>query len=70
MAQFNNLMEILQLLDKSNCKKCNKPTCMAFAARGVSRELRAHGCKFLLENEYSSQRERLWQKLKEAEYDL
>lgn len=32
MAQFNNLMEILQLLDKSNCKKCNKPTCMAFAA--------------------------------------
>ena len=32
MTQFNNLMEILQLLDKSNCKKCNKPTCMAFAA--------------------------------------
>jgi hypothetical protein len=32
MAQFNNLMEILKLLDKSNCKKCNKPTCMAFAA--------------------------------------
>ena len=32
MAQFSNLMEILKLLDKSNCKKCNKPTCMAFAA--------------------------------------
>jgi hypothetical protein len=32
MAQFKNLMEIFQLLDKSNCKKCNLPTCMAFAA--------------------------------------
>jgi hypothetical protein len=25
-------MEIFKLLDKSNCRKCNKPTCMAFAA--------------------------------------
>lgn len=32
MAQFKNLMEIFKLLDKSNCKKCNLPTCMAFAA--------------------------------------
>ena len=32
MARFKNLMEIFQLLDKSNCKKCNLPTCMAFAA--------------------------------------
>ncbi len=31
MAQFKNLMEIFKLLDKSNCKKCNKPTCLAFA---------------------------------------
>jgi hypothetical protein len=32
MAQLNNPMEIFKLLDKSNCKKCNKPTCLAFAA--------------------------------------
>jgi hypothetical protein len=25
-------MEIFKLLDKSNCRKCNKPTCLAFAA--------------------------------------
>ena len=25
MAQFKNAMEIFKLLDKSNCKKCNKP---------------------------------------------
>ncbi len=27
-----NPMEIFRLLNKSNCKKCNKPTCLAFAA--------------------------------------
>jgi uncharacterized protein DUF3786/putative Fe-S cluster protein len=25
-------MEIFKLLDKSNCRECNKPTCLAFAA--------------------------------------
>lgn len=32
MSQLNNAMEIFKLLDKSNCKKCNEPTCLAFAA--------------------------------------
>ena len=32
MSQLNNPMEILRLLDKSNCKKCGMPTCLAFAA--------------------------------------
>ncbi len=32
MAQLNNVMEIFKLLDRSNCRKCNEPTCMAFAA--------------------------------------
>jgi hypothetical protein len=32
MPQFNNVMEIFKLLDKSNCRKCNAPTCLAFAA--------------------------------------
>ncbi len=32
MAQFKNLMEVLKLLNKSNCRKCNEKTCMAFAA--------------------------------------
>jgi hypothetical protein len=32
MTQLNTTMDIFQLLDKSNCKKCNKPTCLAFAA--------------------------------------
>ncbi len=32
MAQLKSTVEILKLLDKSNCKKCNEPTCLAFAA--------------------------------------
>jgi hypothetical protein len=32
MAQLNNPMEIFKLLDKSNCRKCNELTCLAFAA--------------------------------------
>ena len=40
MAQLNNPMEILKLLDKSNCRKCNEATCLAFAA-AVARGQRA-----------------------------
>jgi hypothetical protein len=32
MAELKNPMEILKLLDQSNCRKCGLPTCMAFAA--------------------------------------
>ncbi len=32
MAQFKNPMELFKLLDKSNCRKCNEATCLAFAA--------------------------------------
>ena len=32
MAQPGNVMEIFKLLDKSNCRKCKEPTCLAFAA--------------------------------------
>jgi CO dehydrogenase/acetyl-CoA synthase gamma subunit (corrinoid Fe-S protein) len=43
---------------------------MAFAARVVSRELTANGCKILLKKKYNSQRKRLWQMLEQAEYDV
>lgn len=32
MPISSNPMEIFKLLDKSNCKECGEPTCMAFAA--------------------------------------
>ena len=40
MLKLNNPMEILKILDKSNCGKCNEATCLAFAA-AVSRGQRS-----------------------------
>ena len=31
MPQLNNTVEILKVLDKSNCRKCSEATCLAFA---------------------------------------
>jgi len=44
MDQFKNPMEIFKLLDKSNCRKCNKPTCLAFAAAVYQGQKRLDEC--------------------------
>jgi len=33
MSEFANAMEVFKLLDKSNCRKCNEKTCLAFASK-------------------------------------
>ncbi len=33
MTEFANAMEVFKLLDKSNCRKCNEQTCLAFASK-------------------------------------
>ncbi len=33
MGEFGNAMEIFKLLNKSNCRKCNEKTCLAFASK-------------------------------------
>ena len=32
MPELKNTMDILKLLNKSNCRECGSPTCLAFAA--------------------------------------
>ncbi len=44
MANLNNPIEILKLLDKSNCRECGKPTCLAFAAAVFKREMKLEDC--------------------------
>jgi hypothetical protein len=44
MDQFKNPMEIFKLLDKSNCRKCNKSTCLAFAAAVFQGQKRLDEC--------------------------
>jgi len=44
MPEFKNIMDIFRLLDKSNCRKCNKPTCLAFAAAVFQGQRRLGEC--------------------------
>ncbi|WP_340817943.1 (Fe-S)-binding protein [Methanolobus sp. WCC4] len=39
-----NVMEIYQLLPKTNCKECGKSTCMAFAVDLLGRKVKVDDC--------------------------
>ena len=55
------LMEVLKLLPKTNCRQCNEPTCMVFAARVIEGSKDHNDCppiepqKKLLLQDYLSQ---------------
>jgi len=40
-------MEILKLLEKSNCRQCDEPTCLAFAAAVFKGQKQLHDCPHL-----------------------
>ena len=50
MAKFNNAMEVFKLLEKTNCRKCNKPTCLAFAAGVFQGKASLGDCPFIDED--------------------
>ena len=50
MPQLNNPMDILKLLEKSNCRECNYPTCLAFAAAVARGQKRLDECPRLDKN--------------------
>jgi len=47
MATFKNTMEVFKLLEKTNCRKCNKPTCLAFAAAVFQGQMSLSECPFI-----------------------
>ncbi len=47
MAKLNNTMEVYKLLEKTNCRKCNKPTCLAFAAAVFQGKMSLSECPFV-----------------------
>lgn len=53
MTQFNNAMDVFKLLEKTNCRKCNKPTCLAFAAAVFQGRASLSECPFIDENTLS-----------------
>ena len=50
MAKINNTMDVFKLLPKTNCRKCNKPTCLAFAAAVFQGQTSLNECPFIDEN--------------------
>jgi len=47
MAQLNSTIDILRLLEKSNCRKCGELTCLAFAAAVFKGQKRLEVCPHL-----------------------
>jgi len=47
MATFKNAMEAFKLLKKDNCRKCGKPTCLAFAAAVFQGQASLSQCPFI-----------------------
>ncbi|MBF0572694.1 MAG: DUF3786 domain-containing protein [Desulfamplus sp.] len=46
-SYFRNAMQVFKLLNKSNCKECFKPTCLAFAGSVFKGEKRLDECPYL-----------------------
>lgn len=44
METLKNTMDVFKLLEKSNCRECNAPTCLAFAAAVFKGERRLDEC--------------------------
>ena len=53
------VMELYQLLPRTNCKLCGEATCMAFAVALLSRKKSISECPPLLEANFKKQKERL-----------
>jgi len=55
-----NVMEVYQLLPKTNCKECGYPTCMAFAVALLGKEKIIEDCPPLIEKpKYEKKLEKL-----------
>lgn len=61
MAKLKNAVEIVRLLEKSNCRECSEPTCMAFAAAVFNGKRQLGDCPRLsreIVEKYSGQTEK------------
>jgi len=44
MPKLNTVLEVLKLLDKSNCRDCGSPTCLAFSAAVINGQKQLKDC--------------------------
>jgi len=69
MSQLNSPVEILKLLNKSNCRECNEATCLAFAAGVFKGQRQLDECPHL-DTDILEQFEGKTEKRKSIEEDL
>jgi hypothetical protein len=50
MAKFSCAMDVFKLLKKTNCRECNKPTCLAFAAEVFQGRTSLSDCPYIDQN--------------------
>ena len=68
MSEFANVMEVFKLLDKSNCRKCNEQTCLAFASKVFLGEKPLDICQALSEKVLEQNHGRLKKKITNKAY--
>jgi ArsR family metal-binding transcriptional regulator len=66
MRAAPSALDIYKLLPRTNCGKCGKPTCMAFAAAVANGEAEADNCPTLMKAESAEGRNELLELLGEA----
>ncbi|MCK5097463.1 MAG: DUF3786 domain-containing protein [Desulfobacteraceae bacterium] len=69
MLQFNNSMDIFRLLPKTNCKKCQAPTCLAFSVLVFKGDKQFNACPYI-EEEIIEKFDGKIKKQKSAEQDF
>lgn len=68
MSEFTNAMEVFKLLDKSNCRKCNEQTCLAFASKVFLGEKKLEQCPVLSRDVVEQYRGKQKKKMTNEEY--
>jgi len=68
MSEFANAMEVFKLLDKSNCRKCNEQTCLAFASKVFLGDRTLNQCPILTREILEQNKGRQKKKITGKEY--
>jgi ArsR family metal-binding transcriptional regulator len=61
-----NVMELIKLLPRTNCKECGEVTCMAYAAKLAKGEVQLEACRPLFAAEFANNLTRLRELVKGA----
>lgn len=70
MAAELKALDIFKLLPGTNCKKCEEPSCLAFAVKLVGRDIEITKCDPLFSEKYQAKRNVLLELLQAAGFDV